>query len=962
MQPTISTLMRIVLGAIAALVIITPALADNLVLFDGKTVASIVYAGSDGTAMSKAAALLSHDLSELTGRLPTVASSVSGGKGVAVVIGRADSPEIAAILKANAISTASIAGKWETYGRAAVPAPWNPKERVLVVFGSDTRGTIWGVIDLTRELGVSPWEWWADVKTRRVARIAVDATLRYSKEPSVKYRGIFLNDEDFGLHPWSAKTYDPKGGDIGPKTYARIFELMWRLKANTIWPAMHKITDPFNADPGNTEMAASYAIVRASSHAEPMLRSNEREWNEKTMGPFNWLTNKQNVLKYWDDVVNEKKQFENLYTVGLRGTGDSPMEGVETPQQTARVLEDVIAEQRKILEDRVGKPADRIPQVFTPYKEVLPAYDAGLKLPDDITITWPDDNYGYIRRLGNAQERARSGGSGVYYHISYWGSPMSYLWLATTHPALLWEEMDKAYRFEARRIWIVNVGDTKPGEYLTQLFLDMAFDDGAFPNIDSVRAHLKNWAAGSFGEEHAGEIADILWRYYDLAFARKPEFMGWNELYPNLPLHETAFNMLDFGDENARRVAAYQDIALQADKLTAQLPKDRRDAFFQLVRYPVDAAADFNERILDTDKAIAYGLQHRASANLYSARAGQAQARLLAATHTYNDVMSGGKWRNMMDIAPNRLPQFEPPVFPTWKGGGDTGCGVQAEGGGYYDAGGGLPVLPAFHRELGGSRYVDIFVKTPVAAAWTATAGAPWIKLSRTKGGLGPKNPEQRFLVSIDWAGAPEKGRSKITLTCGAAKKPIPVGVPIAPRSPPGVSFIEADRIVSMYAAHADTRSDGWEVLDGLGHAGASLRTRLDMASIDTADPAAILKAPAVTYRFATATADDPATLRAIALPMLPVTSANGMRIAVSVDGGAPKILDLSAAEFSATWRRNVLTNTAVGQIGNLRLAPGAHALTVYALDPGVTLDRLEVSFTGAQRAYGPVPETRIKP
>ncbi|MDE2630504.1 MAG: glycosyl hydrolase 115 family protein, partial [Alphaproteobacteria bacterium] len=303
MQPTISTLMRIVLGAIAALVIITPALADNLVLFDGKTVASIVYAGSDGTAMSKAAALLSHDLSELTGRLPTVASSVSGGKGVAVVIGRADSPEIAAILKANAISTASIAGKWETYGRAAVPAPWNPKERVLVVFGSDTRGTIWGVIDLTRELGVSPWEWWADVKTRRVARIAVDATLRYSKEPSVKYRGIFLNDEDFGLHPWSAKTYDPKGGDIGPKTYARIFELMWRLKANTIWPAMHKITDPFNADPGNTEMAASYAIVRASSHAEPMLRSNEREWNEKTMGPFNWLTNKQNVLKYWDDVV-----------------------------------------------------------------------------------------------------------------------------------------------------------------------------------------------------------------------------------------------------------------------------------------------------------------------------------------------------------------------------------------------------------------------------------------------------------------------------------------------------------------------------------------------------------------------------------------------------------------------------------------------------------------------------------
>jgi hypothetical protein len=819
------------------------------------------------------------------------------------------------------------------------------------------------VIDLTREMGVSPWEWWADVNIRKVKRIAVDDALRYSKEPSVKYRGIFLNDEDWGLLPWSAKTYDPKYGNVGPKTYARIFELMWRLKANLFWPAMHPVTNPFNAVSGNAEMAASYAIVRESSHAEPMLRSNEREWDEKTMGPFNYVANKRNVLKYWNDVVEAKKQFETLYTVGLRGAGDGPMQGVETPQQTARVLEDVIAEQRKILEARLGKPANEIPQTLTPYKEVLSAYDAGLKLPDDVTITWPDDNHGYIRRLGNTQERARSGGSGVYYHISYWGAPMSYLWLATTHPALLWEEMDKAYRFDARRIWIVNVGDIKPAEYPTQLFLDMAFDDGAFPNIESVRAHLKAWMAKTFGAEHAGEMADILWRSYDLAFTRKPEHMGWNEIYPSSPMHPTSFNMLDFGDENARRQDAYRAAASQADALMAKMPKDRRDAYFQLIRYPVDAASDYNQRILDTDKAIAYGLQHRASANLYAARARQAQIRIVAATHTYNNAMSHGKWRDMMDLAPQKLPQFEPPALPNWTGSGDKGCGVQVEGGQYFGAGSatGTPSLPAYQRELPRNRTIDIFLRAPEEAAWTASPSAPWIKISRTKGSLGPKNPELRLQVSLDWARAPEKGRGNIAITCGTVMRQIPIGVSIAsPNTASDVSFIEADRIVSIYAVHADAMSVGWEVLDGLGHTGASLRSKLDMASVKADDAVAMGNAPHATYRFATTTANEPATLNVIALPMAPITSENGMRVAASLDGGAPTILDLSAAEFSATWRRNVLTNTAIGSFGNLRLAPGAHTLTLTALDPGVTLDRIAIIFDGAQKAYGPVPETRV--
>ncbi len=945
------------MGVAAALFLVAPARADDpLTLFDGKHIAGVIVDGAG--PLATAGDFLAHDLTTLSGQRPVISTGVANQSGTAILIGLANAPLIASLLKANHIDTTPVAGKWEVYGRVVLPAPWDSKSRVLVIFGSDIRGTIWGVSDLSREMGVSPWEWWADVTPRRAARITVDGTLHYAHAPSVKYRGIFLNDEDFGLKPWAAKTYEPEAGTIGPKTYARVFELMWRLKANTIWPAMHKGTVAFDDVPGNAEMAARYAIIHATSHAEPMLRNNDREWDAAKRGPFNYLTNRANMLAYWDEAVASHKQFENIYTMGLRGVGDVPMIGANSASQTGAILQDVIAEQRKILANRIGEPVDRIPQVFTPYKEVLLAYDTGLKLPDDITLTWPDDNYGYIRRLSNPAERARSGGSGVYYHISYWGGPTSYLWLATTHPALLWEEMNKAWRFDAHKIWILNVGDIKPGEYLTELFLDMAFDADDFANAASVRAHLGRWAAKNFGPEHAAEITDVMWRYYDLAFARKPEFMGFNTTYPTTAPQQTAFNMLDFGDENARRAAAYRDIAARAATLKHELPPDRQDAFYELVEYPVAAAAAVNTRSLDLDKAIVYGLQRRASANDYSMRAQAAQTALTAETAFYNDKLANGKWRGMMDVAPHKLPQFAEPAFPTWKGKDDKTCAVQVEGGAFYEGGGALPALPPFQPELRQTRYVDLFLKSPAARAWKAVASVPWIRLSTSHGTFSPGNSEQRINASIDWDHAPDGGGATIAFTCEGTTITLPVAVKLAPRNTvANVSFVESDRIVSIYATHADMTSAGWEMLDGLGHTGSSLRSVLDMASLNVD---AIAKAPVVVYRFATSTENDKAILRVIALPTLPITSQNGTRVAISLDGATPVVLDLATAESSAQWRQNVLTNTAIGTIGDLNLKPGAHELKVFALDPGLILDRFEIAFAGAARAYGPVPETRI--
>ncbi|HWA84993.1 MAG TPA: glycosyl hydrolase 115 family protein [Opitutus sp.] len=904
--------------------------------------------------------------------------------GTAVIVGRLDSPAIDSILRANHISTSEIAGKWETYGRAVVPLPWNPAEKALVIFGSDTRGTIWGVIDLTREMGVSAWEWWADATIRKVDRIAVDAGLRYSREPSVKYRGIFLNAGIHGMNPWVSKTFDPTQGNMGPRSYAKIFELMWRLKANTIWPAMTNADTPFNAIPENARVAADYAIVRGSSHVEMLLRTNSTEWDAKKRGPYNWFVSRDQMIDYWTGAVREFGSYENLYTVGLRNADDFPMQGANTPEEMGDVLHDAITEQRKILSSVLKKPASEAPQVFTAYKEVLPAYDTGrIHLPDDVTINWPDDDFGYIRRLSDAAERKRSGGSGVYYHDTFWGPPMFYVWLQTTNPALMWEEMTKAWHFGARRLWVLNVGSIKPGEFLTQLFLELAFDQRAFAKSSDVRAYLRHWSAVNFGDEHADKVTDILWNYYRLAFERYPEYMGWTEVFPETAVRETGYNMLDFGDENARRVVAYRTIVKEAAEVAAALPKDRKATFYQLVQYQVDSAANINFRQLYLDKAITYGLQHRASANIYSAKAQTAEDRIVADAHYYNDVMLGGKWRHMVSIAPNTLPIFEKPHLPTWSDNGDKKCGVQVEGGGYFDSVGWFtPSLPAFHPELKETYYIDVFAQGDFDADWTATATAPvnafrqakldlaqtkpapWIKLSKTSGrfSVADKHLEDRILVSIDWSQAPAKGGGEVILSGPAFAQLIAVHVRLArPNPAKNVSFIEASRIVSMYATHADSLSDGWEVLADLGHTGADLRTPLDMQGVNPADEAAVRKAPSAVYRFATTTADDRATLRAIALPTFPITSKDGVRIAVSIDGGPMHVLDFFAPEFSEAWRQHALTNKAIEQLPELRLAPGAHSLTVYGLDPGVTLDRFEIAFTGAPSAYGPVPETKIR-
>ncbi len=632
----------------ACLALAVPATA--VTLYDGKRVAAIIH--QDQPTMALAASLLARDLEARSGLKPLVSTRLADCGEVCVVIAVHDSALARALAPTSA--RVSLKGQWERYARVVVRR--KPKQRMLLVAGSDPRGAVWGVIDLSRELGVSAWEWWADVVPRKAERLVVSDHTRLSAPPSVQYRGIFLNDEDWGLQPWAAKTYDPELGDIGPRTYARIYELMWRLKANTIWPAMHDVTKPFYQIPGNAKTARDYAIVVGTSHAEPMMRNNVREWGTQR-GPFNFFTNRDAMLGYWRERIEETRKDDTIYSVGVRGIHDSAMEGAASREQARDGLAAAIAAQRTLLASVLGRPAERVPQALTLYKEVLDLYQLGLPVPDDVTLVWPDDNYGYLRQLSNPAEQKRSGGAGIYYHLSYWGRPHDYLWLGTTHPALVREQLERAWRTKARKLWIVNVGDIKPAEYLTQYFLDIAFDQRV--GAQAPRAHLRDWAARQFDPAHADAIAALMTGFYDLAWERRPEFMGFGQTEPTTPNGPNAY-LRTGGEEAERRLAAYAALVARAEQLDAAMPPDRKDAFFQLVLYPVRAAALLNQRIL-----------HRAMGR----DAAAAQAALVADTARYN-ALGDGKWRYMMDLAPRRLPVFGPenpvPAPPAAAGSGQV--------------------------------------------------------------------------------------------------------------------------------------------------------------------------------------------------------------------------------------------------------------------------------------------------
>ena len=598
-------------------------------MIGGAAGTSIVVDPKDYPVVHVAADLFADDIQSITGRRPSVTGNpeptsviLAGTLGHSSLIDRLASEGRLRRLD-------EIRGKWEGTLTQLVEKPFPGIARALVIAGSDRRGTAYGLMQLSEKSGVSPWCWWADVPFPHRDAVEVNVPSPQVDAPAVKYRGIFINDEDWGLNPWASKTFDPTFGNIGPKTYEKVFGLMLRLRLNSIWPAMHGCSREFGSVPENAALADRFAIIAGSSHCEPMLFNNIH-WDQKTSGPWNYATNKGMIFAKWEEVVKERSGKEAVWTLGIRGIHDAGMQGPKEMEARLNILSNVVTDQRTLLNKHVTGEWGPVAQCFVPYKEVLPIYDAGLKVPPDVTLVWTDDNFGYIRRLSSPEERQRPGGGGIYWHLSYYGGPHSYTWINTTAPALIWEEFHKAWENDARTLWMANVGDIKPMEIGIDYFSRLAWNPEAF-GPDSQPRFLKEFAARCFGETSSGEVAGILGDFYRLGTLRKPELMN----------RSWAVSLSD--PEASRLEGEYRSLIRRMEAAGTTVPPDARDAYEELVGFPVNVLAD-SGLIFLADREVRFGRDVGAN----KAEIQRLKENLEARVTNYNTRIAGGKWNLMM--------------------------------------------------------------------------------------------------------------------------------------------------------------------------------------------------------------------------------------------------------------------------------------------------------------------------
>jgi len=625
------------------------------------TKATVVFDKDDWNVVRNAARLFASDVNLVTEKEITLQNDLPT-EGDIVLIGTiGKSKWIDQLAADKKINVSAIKNGWEQFIITTLEHPFKGVDKALVIAGSDRRGTAYGVFSVSEAIGVSPWYWWADVPVVHQDKLFIKAGYT-SETPSIKYRGIFINDEDWGMKPWSEKNFEKELGDIGPKTYAKVCELILRLKGNMLAPAMHTCTGPFYSYPDSKKVADEYGIMITTSHCEPLLFNNAslKEWDSSRDGDWNYKENRETIYNKLDNRVKEASPYENIYTLAMRGLHDAGMRGNLSDQEKVQVLAQAIRDQREILTRHIDRPIQDIPQIFIPYKEALDLYELGLEVPDDVTLVWVDDNYGYIKRLSNPEEQKRSGRAGVYYHTSYLGAPHDYLWLNTTPPVLMYEELKKAYDTGADRYWLLNVGDIKPMELATSTFFEMAWDFDRF-NYDNVNKHQAALLGKIFGSQYIREFQDLLDEYYRLAWSRKPEFMGWEREWDEPErekLQDTDFSFENHNDAR-HRIADYRELSDKSAALWKQLPETYRPAFFEMFAYPAMASYQMNRKFLMAQ------LNHEllkkndiAGANWAALESQTAYDSIQALNKIYNTQLDG-KWNYMMDIAPGFCARYQ---------------------------------------------------------------------------------------------------------------------------------------------------------------------------------------------------------------------------------------------------------------------------------------------------------------
>jgi hypothetical protein len=924
----------------------------------------LVVDSADWPGVIRAVSDLQADIHRVTNLTPPVVGAADRRSATMVLIGTiGKSPLIDQLVREKKLDVSGITGKWESFLLQTVSAPLPGISSALVIAGSDKRGTIYGIYDLSEQIGVSPWYWWADVTPDHKDELHVKAGRYVQGEPSVKYRGIFLNDEKPDLEFWVRAKFGERPSPVSPNAtianfnsqfYAKIFEVLLRLKGNYLWPAMWDNAFAED-DPENPRLADEYGIVMGTSHQEPMMRA-QREWDWHQgiqLGNWNFATHEQALTEFWRGAVKSRGAFENIYTIGLRGENDTAM--VQGQAESIRLLQRIVDIQRKMLAEEVNADVTKIPQVWTLYKEVQQYYENGLRVPDDVTLLWAEDNWGNVRRLPTKEERARPGGAGVYYHFDYHGGPRSYQWINTSPIAKIWEQMSLAKQYGADRIWIVNVGHFKGYELPMEYFLDLAWNTERWTH-DNINEYTRLWAEREFGAAVAKDAAEILALYSKYNGRRKPELLDAN-----------TYSLIDY-QEYETVVADYNALTERAQAIYDRLPAHKKDAFYQLVLFPTKASAQVNEMYLAAARNALYAQQKRAGTNDWAARTRElfkADGDLMT---YFNKVFAGGKWDHFMDQSHIGYTSWRDPPENTMNAirlteidvPAPAALGIAVQGSNLAwprpEATEAPPALPKFDSLNRQRQFIDVFNRGLTPFEFAATPAAPWIVLSEAKGTVAK---ETRLWVTVDWNRAP-RGAAIGQIRIAGAGTEVMVKVeafnPVEPTRESLRGFAEGQGVVSIEPEHYTRKNDAganrWIRVEDYGRTLSGMRAD---APVDAPLVTIGKDSPSLEYRMYLFT-PGAVNVNLILSPTLNFVAGRGLRVAVSFDDETPRIVDILPANYNAQngnrdWEESVRNNARTVSTSHSVAAAGYHTLKVWMIDPAVVVQKIVVNTPAASRS-----------
>ena len=905
-------------------------------------VSSILLSENEFAGVTRAAKNLQSDLQKVTGQNPALL--IGKPNGLAIIIGTIGQSKIVdQLIKNNKVNVAGIAGKWESTLIEVVKNPLPGVDSALVIVGSDKRGTIYGIYELSYQIGVSPWYYWADVPVKKSETLFVKSGRHVISSPAVKYRGIFLNDEAPALSGWTRKEF----GGFNHKFYEKVFELILRLKGNYLWPAMWG--NAFNDDdPTNPILADEYGVVIGTSHHEPLTRAHD-EWKRYKGGKWNYEQNPQQLREFWESGLKRVADKEQIITIGMRGDGDEPM---STGTATA-LLERIVKDQREIIEKITKKPAAETPQIWALYKEVQDYYDKGMRVPDDVTLLLADDNWGNIRKLPKLNEAPRAGGYGIYYHFDYVGDPRNYKWVNTNPIQKIWEQMNLAYEYNANQIWIVNVGDLKPMEFPIEFFLDYAWAPDAIP-AEKLKEYIINWAAKQFSTNYANEIADLLDLYSKYNGRIKPELLN-DKTYSLVNYHEF---------ENI--VANFNALKEKAIFINSRLPENQKDAFYQLVLHPIEASANLNELYYTVAKNKLYAKQGRINTNVLAEKAAVLYQKDEEITNYYNKTMAQGKWDHMMDqthIGYTNWQQPETNSMPEVAKIAATknNLAMAIEGSDSVWVGKTKISIdfPVFDYYTDRTHYFELF-NTGNGSLKYEVKAPNFLIVNQLKGTL---TTEERFDIKVDWTKAPlGKTTVKLVITgSGDAEFTLPITLDNRRFADKKINaFLPQNGYIAMeapnYSQAVNSRPIFWKTIPNYGKTVGGVIPVPVTSAVQKLD----INTPHLAYDIylnETGTFN----LWSYISPTIDFTNTDGLKFAVSIDDAQPVIVNISTDYKSEeAWRKSVASNIKIFKTPLKIDQPGKHTLKYWMVTPGVVLQKLVLDLGGLKPSYLGPPETFV--